>query len=42
MKKLEAIVRPHKLDAVKGALLQAGVQGMTVSEVNGRGSAVDG
>lgn len=39
MKKIEAIIRAHKLDAVKGALLQAGVQGMTISEVFGRGTA---
>jgi nitrogen regulatory protein P-II 1 len=37
MKKLEAIVRPHLLDAVKAALQEAGVVGMTVSEVKGFG-----
>ena len=37
MKKLEAIVRPHLLDAVKDALQEAGVMGMTVSEVKGFG-----
>jgi nitrogen regulatory protein PII len=37
MKKLECIVRPHKLDEVKGALEALGVQGMTVSEVRGVG-----
>ncbi|MEP6963333.1 MAG: P-II family nitrogen regulator, partial [Acidobacteriota bacterium] len=37
MKKLEAIIQPHKLDDVKEALLAAGVDGMTVSEVRGHG-----
>src|SRR5262245_23913321 len=37
MKRLEAIVRPHLLDAVKGALQEAGVVGMTVTEVKGFG-----
>jgi nitrogen regulatory protein P-II 1 len=37
MKKVEAIVRPHLLDAVKTALQEAGVVGMTVSEVKGFG-----
>jgi nitrogen regulatory protein P-II 1 len=37
MKKLETIVRPHLLDAVKTALQEAGVVGMTVSEVKGFG-----
>ncbi|MEW5974834.1 MAG: P-II family nitrogen regulator [Acidobacteriota bacterium] len=37
MKKVECIVRPHKLEEVKGALEQLGVQGMTVSEVRGVG-----
>ena len=37
MKKLEAIVRPHVLDAVKAALQEAGVVGMTISEVKGFG-----
>jgi nitrogen regulatory protein PII len=31
MKKIEAIIRPHFLDAVKNALQEAGVVGMTVS-----------
>ncbi|MGH9645787.1 MAG: P-II family nitrogen regulator, partial [Bryobacteraceae bacterium] len=35
MKKLEAIIQPHKLDEVKDALLGIGVDGMTVSEVRG-------
>ena len=33
MKLIEAIVKPFKLDEVKDALLEVGVQGMTVSEV---------
>ena len=37
MKKVEAIIKPHKLDDVKAALTQAGIQGMTVSEVRGFG-----
>ena len=37
MKKLEAIVRPHVLDAVKTALQEVGAVGMTVSEVKGFG-----
>ncbi len=37
MKKIEAIIKPHKLDAVKTALTQVGVQGMTISEVRGFG-----
>jgi len=37
MKKIEAIIKPHTLDAVKEALAQIGVQGMTVSEVRGFG-----
>lgn len=37
MKKIEAIIRNHKLDDVKNALVQAGFQGMTVSEVRGFG-----
>jgi nitrogen regulatory protein PII len=37
MKKIEAIIRPHFLDAVKNALQEAGVVGMTVSEVKGFG-----
>jgi nitrogen regulatory protein P-II 1 len=37
MKKLEAIVRPHLVDAVKDALQEAGVVGLTVSEVKGFG-----
>ena len=37
MKKIEAIVKPFKLDEVKNALTKIGVQGMTVSEVKGFG-----
>ena len=37
MKKVEAIVRPHLLDAVKNALQEVNVLGMTVSEVQGYG-----
>ncbi|WP_017326648.1 P-II family nitrogen regulator [Synechococcus sp. PCC 7336] len=37
MKKIEAIVRPFKLDEVKIALVNAGIVGMTVSEVRGFG-----
>lgn len=37
MKKIEAIVRHHKLEEVKEALTKAGVQGMTVLEVRGFG-----
>lgn len=37
MKKIEAIVRHHKLEEVKEALTKIGVQGMTVSEVRGFG-----
>jgi nitrogen regulatory protein P-II 1 len=37
MKKIEAIIRPFKLDEVKIALVNAGIIGMTVSEVRGFG-----
>ena len=37
MKKIEAIVKPHKLDDVKAALTQVGIQGLTVTEVRGFG-----
>ena len=37
MKKVEAIVRPHVLEAVKSALQEVGVVGMTVTEVKGFG-----
>ena len=38
MKKVEAIIKPFKLDDVKEGLTEIGVQGMTVSEVKGFGS----
>lgn len=37
MKKIEAIIRPHKLDEVKEALIEVGLKGMTISEVRGIG-----
>jgi nitrogen regulatory protein P-II 1 len=37
MKKIEAIIKPFKLDDVKEALNEIGIQGMTVSEVKGYG-----
>ena len=37
MKKIEAVVRPHLLEAVKNALQEVGVVGMTISEVKGYG-----
>ncbi len=37
MKKIEAVIKPHKVDAVKEALAQMGVLGLTVSEVEGYG-----
>jgi len=37
MKKIEAIIQPHKLDAVKEALKGAGVDGLTIYEVHGHG-----
>jgi nitrogen regulatory protein P-II 1 len=37
MKKIEAIVRPHKMDDVREALLEAGIKGMTIMEVRGIG-----
>ena len=37
MKKIEAIIKPSRLDEVKAALAEIGVQGMTVSEVRGFG-----
>ena len=37
MKKIEAIIKPFKLEEVKEALNQAGIEGMTVSEVKGFG-----
>ena len=37
MKKIEAIIKPFKLDDVKEALSEIGIYGMTVTEVNGYG-----
>ena len=37
MKKVEAIIKPFKLDEVKDALAEVGVKGMTVTEVKGFG-----
>ncbi len=37
MTKVEAVIQPSKLDVVKAALLEAGVEGMTVLEVRGHG-----
>jgi len=37
MIKLEAIIQPHKLESVKAALIEIGVDGMTVTEVRGHG-----
>jgi nitrogen regulatory protein P-II 1 len=37
MKKIEAIIKPFKVDDVKNALTKVGIQGMTISEVKGFG-----
>lgn len=37
MKKIEAIIRPFKLDEVKEALIEEGVKGLTITEVRGYG-----
>ncbi|MBI3793257.1 MAG: P-II family nitrogen regulator [Nitrospinae bacterium] len=37
MRKIEAIIKPHKLDAVKDRLTPLGITGMTVTEVKGFG-----
>ena len=37
MVKIEAVLQPSKLDAVKDALLEAGIEGMTILEVRGHG-----
>src|ERR1017187_1848194 len=37
MTKVEAIIQPSKLDAVKDVLLEIGVEGMTISDVRGHG-----
>ena len=37
MKKIEAVIQPSRLDSVKDALVEIGVDGMTISEVRGHG-----
>jgi nitrogen regulatory protein P-II 1 len=37
MKKVEAVIKPFKLDEVKEALFEIGINGMTVTEVKGHG-----
>lgn len=37
MKKIDAIIRPHKLDEVRESLQEAGFRGLTVTEVKGYG-----
>ncbi len=37
MKKIEAIIKPFRLEAVRDALTEIGVQGMTITEVKGFG-----
>jgi len=37
MKKIEAVIQPHKLEDVKAALKALGVDGMTITEVRGHG-----
>ena len=37
MKKIEAVIKPFKLEEVKDALAEVGIEGMTVSEVKGFG-----
>ena len=37
MKKIEAIIKPFKLEDVKDALIASGIEGMTISEVKGYG-----
>ena len=37
MKKIEAIIRPHKLEEVRDALQESGVHGLTITEVKGVG-----
>jgi nitrogen regulatory protein P-II 1 len=37
MKKIEAIIQPHKLDEVKEALIGIGVEGITITDVRGHG-----
>jgi nitrogen regulatory protein P-II 1 len=37
IKKIECVIKPHKLDSVKTALIENGIQGMTIWEVRGFG-----
>jgi nitrogen regulatory protein P-II 1 len=37
MQKIEAVIQPSKLDAVKDALLEVGIEGMTIVEARGHG-----
>src|ERR1700748_1659875 len=37
MKKIEAVIQPHKIEEVKEALKAIGVEGMTITEVRGHG-----
>ncbi|MGC2400436.1 MAG: P-II family nitrogen regulator, partial [Acidobacteriaceae bacterium] len=37
MQKVEAIIQPSKLDAVKDALIEIGISGMTITDVRGHG-----
>ena len=37
MKKIEAVIQPHKLEDVKNALKAIGIDGMTITEVRGHG-----
>ena len=37
MKKIEAVIKPHKLEDVKAALKAIGIDGMTITEVRGHG-----
>jgi nitrogen regulatory protein P-II 1 len=37
MQKIEAIIQPSRLDAVKDALIEAGIEGMTILEARGHG-----
>ena len=39
MKKIEAIIKPFKLEEVKSGLAELGIEGMTVSEVKGYGNS---
>ncbi len=37
MQKIEAVIQPSKLDAVKDALVEIGISGMTITDVRGHG-----